>query len=164
MAVNVTYASTVTVEETLATNIPAAAAANRKVTHTLFNTSASLTSATTVPVTQVAAFEQSLTDGAATIDLTSLTGTNGSTVAMTGLKVQILKLKAKSTNANVITASEGASNGYELAGDGWKVALAAGQEVTIYGNDAAPDVASGAKTIDLAGTGTQTLEVMIVAG
>lgn len=167
MSVALTYRSQVTVAETLtdADGVSLSASeTNRVVTHDQFNTTASLTSATTPPVTTVAAFRQALTDGAATIDLTALPGTNGASVSGTGLKVQAIKFKALSTNANVITITEGASNGYALAGASWSVALLAGQEFTLYGNDATPDVAAGDKTIDLAGTGTQSVDVIVVLG
>lgn len=164
MAVALTYATNLTVVETLANNTPSAPDATRKVTHTNFNSAASLSAATTPPVTTAAFFQQLLTAGAATIDLTALTGTNGATVNLTGLKVQAIKFKALATNANPITIGEGASNGYELLGSGWTLDLAPGQEIVIYGNDATPDVGGSAKEIDLAGTGTQGLEVSIVAG
>jgi hypothetical protein len=164
MSVQLTYQATVTGRETLETNVPAAAAAKRLVTHDQYNSSAALSSTTTPPVTKCAYFEKALVAGAGAIDLTALVGTNGATVDGTGLKVQVFKVQAKATNANPITLSEGASNGYELLGNAWTMVLQPGQEVMVYGNDATPDVAAGAKTIDLAGTGTQALEVSIVLG
>ena len=163
MSVTVTYQSTITVVETLEGNAPAATDANKKVTHNAFNTSKSLTGASSQPVTKCAFFEQALAAGVATIDLTALTGTNGASVDMSGLKVQQIKFKNKAGN-NVVTIGEGALNGYELAGSGWQVALQAGQEFVIDGNDATPDVGAAAKEIDLAGTGTDEIEVSIVCG
>lgn len=164
MSVAVTLAATVSVVETLPNNTPSAPDATRKVTHTGFNMSKSLNAASTPPATLMAAFEQALSSGAATIDLTALTGTNGATVNMNGLKVQAFKIKAKTTNANPITLTAGASNGIDLLGSSWSVTLQPGQEFLFYGNDATPDVASGDRTIDLAGTGTQAVEVIVVAG
>lgn len=164
MSVALTYASTLTAVETLETNVPAAQSNLKSVTHSGYNTSASLTGATAVPVTKCAYFEQALSSGSATINLAALAGTNGATVDLTGLKVQAIKFKAKAANANPITLTEGASNGYELAGNGWTVVLKAGQEFVFYGNEQTPDVASGARTIDLSGTGSQSVEVSVVAG
>jgi len=164
MAVSVTYASTVTVAETLPGAIPSALAAKKIVTHDVFNTSLTLNAASTPPASTMAAFTQALSGNTATIDLTTLVGTNGSVVNGTGLKVQLLKAKATATNANPITISVGAANGYDLSGAAFSVTLSAGQEVTLYGNDASPDIAAGDKEIDLLGTGAQTIDIMIVMG
>jgi len=164
MSVSLQYRVNTTVTEQVETNPPSSQAARCRVEHDRLNASADLDAASSVPVTKVANFDQALTAGAATIDLTALPGINGATVNGSGLKVQLLRVQAKSTNANAITLTEGASNGYELAGNAWKAAVQAGQELTFYANEKAPDIGSGAKTIDLAGTETQALEVLIVMG
>ncbi len=164
MSVKLEYTTNLTATEVLETNTVSSAAASRTVKHTLLNKAATLQASTTPPVSKVAAFEQALTAGAATIDLTALTGTNGAAVDGTGLKVQAIKITAKATNANVITITKGASNGYALAGADFSVALAAGQEFVLFGNDAAPDIASDAKTLDLAGTLAQAVQVIVVMG
>lgn len=164
MSVAVSYESTITTVETITTNVPAASTSDKTITHNGYNSSSSLTSVTTPPVTVCAYFSKALSTGAATIDLTALTGTNGATVDGTGLKVQCWKFKNPATNANTITVTFGASNPYLLGGAAFKWILSPGQEIQGYGNDATPDVGSGAKTIDLAGTGSQTLECSIVMG
>lgn len=117
-----------------------------------------------VPVTKQAAGRKTLSTGAGTLDLTALPGgVGGATVDGTGLKVQFAKFRNKSTNSNTMTISQGASNDYELAGD-FSITLAVGQEVTLFLNEAAPDIASGDKTIDIAGTGSEVLEYHIVMG
>ena len=126
-----------------------------------------LDSGTSVPVTKHAEFEQALSSGTATIDLTALPGkTVDETVDGTGLKVQAIKFRNKNTNANKITISKGASNGYCLDANSttWSVVLSPGQSVLFKLEDLAPDIAGGAKTIDLAGTLSQVLEVMVVMG
>jgi hypothetical protein len=130
------------------------------------NHSATLTGSSTPPVTKVSAFQQALTAGAATIDLTSLPDEDGVAAAVTfsGLKVQWAHFENPSTNANSITISEGASNGYELAGNAWTVTLDPGEQVVYLGNDTSPDVSGTTKNIDLAGTGTQALNVTLIAG
>jgi hypothetical protein len=164
MSVEVTYAATATVVETLEDNVPAATAPNRKVRHDQYNGAATLSASTTPPVTKVAVFEKALAAGAATIDLTALTGTNEATVDGTGLKVQVLKIKNKSTNANPITIKVGLTDGYQLAGANFEAQISPGQEFLFYGNDATPDIGAAAKTLDLAGTGSQAAEVLIVMG
>jgi len=162
MGVNVTANLICTVQETLETNPYSAAAAGRIVTHSLFNSSKILTAATTPPVTKVAAFKQALSAGAATIDLTALTGTNGAIVDGTGLKVQVLKVK--NTGVAPLTITPGAVSGYNLLGAGMSLILAQNQELEIFGNDATPDIAAGAKNLDLAGTLAQESEWIIVMG
>lgn len=164
MAVTVTYAATVNTVETLSTNVPAISTANNTITHSGYSTTATLTASTTPPVTQCAYFLKALTVGAATIDLTALTGTNGATINGTGLKVQVAKFKNPATNANNITVKFGAANPYNLLGASWTLILAPGQEITVYGNDATPDIAAGAKDIDLSGTGSQELQCSIIMG
>jgi hypothetical protein len=44
------------------------------------------------------------------------------------------------------------------------VILSPGDEVTFFKKDTAPDVDSTHKTIDLAGTGSQALNVELIAG
>ncbi len=129
--------------------------------------SVTLDANSTPPASKHASYEKALSSGTGTIDLTALPGvTAEETVNGTGLKVQQLKFRNKSTNANKITVAKGASNGYGLcaSGDSWSFVLSPNQSITFYGDDAAPDIGSGAKTIDLTGTGSQVLEVAIVMG
>ena len=105
-----------------------------------------------------------MSGGAATIDLTALTNAKGETIASTGKKVRAIYIVPTSTNANAITVKVGASNGYTLFGAAWSVILAADQYLLAYLGVSAPDVASGVRTIDLAGTTTQSVELLIVFG
>lgn len=164
MSVSAVVAMTVNVDETLETNVGAQAASNRIVKHTEYTSSRTINASSSQPATKVASFEKDMSGGAATIDLTALTGTNGATVTLSGLKVQAIKVKAKAANSNVLTLTEGASNGYELAGSGWTVALLPSQEFMFWGHDATPDVGGAAKEIDIAGTDTQGVEVIVVGG
>lgn len=164
MSVAVTYRSDLTVIETLTGPRPFATDAKAKVTHDVLNKTDSLGAATTPPATKVAAFQKALAAGVGTIDLTALVGTNGVAVDGSGLKVQAIKLSNPATNGNPISITEGAANGYAAFGAGWKLTLAPGQEALLYGADATPDVAAGDKNIDLAGTGSQALDMVIVLG
>ncbi len=131
------------------------------------NESDSFTASTSVPVTKYAAFQQAMTAGTATINLAALPGVTAEEVVnLTGLKVQILKLRSLATNGNKITVAKGGSSGYGLcaSGDTWSIVLSPGQSVLFFLDEAAPDVAGGARTIDLTGTLAQVLEVHVVAG
>ena len=163
MSVSVVWAETITVTEVLPNNQGSTATdAKRTVTHDAFNEGGTLTSATTPPVTVCAHFVQTLSGGAATINFAALTGTNGATVDCTGLKPQLVRVKNLGANNLVIT--EGASNGLALLGASFSVTVFPGAVHEFFLNDAASDVASGDRTIDLAGTGSQTSEWTIVAG
>jgi len=140
------------------------AAGTPKVTHATWDFKHSLSATSTPPFSKHAAFKQALTAGAATIDLTALTGFNGEAVDGSGLKVQVLKLRNPSTNANNITITPGAANGYDLMGAAMSLTLEPGDEVILFGLDTAPDIAAADKDLDLAGTGVQALDVEILMG
>lgn len=138
---------------------------NATVTYNQLSETEELTASTTVPVTKHAAFDKALVAGVATIDLTALPGKNADEVVNgTGLKVQEVKFKNKATNANSITITFGAANPYLLFGSGWKIILLPGQSIQASLKDASPDVAGGARTIDLAGTASQSLQCHFVLG
>jgi hypothetical protein len=131
------------------------------------NTTGTLNASSTPPATKQANGTKAMVAGAGTLDFTAIPGdTADETKTMLGLKLQLAFLKAPSTNANPITVTKGASNGYGLdaAGTAWTVVLDPGQWCLFYLDDNAPDVAAGAKTIDLAGTTTQELDYVLVFG
>lgn len=165
MSIAATYVSQITVVET---GEGVFLGTDNTLTTNGMNRTEGLTGSSGVPVTKYSSFRQALTAGAATIDLTSLPDYNGTPAAVTflGLKVQMIKVRGKSDNANPITITKGASNGYGLgaAGATFTIPLEPDCEATIYLDDKAPDVAAGAKTFDLTGTGSQVLEVTLVAG
>lgn len=119
-----------------------------------------------VPVDMQSAFEIAMVDGAATIDLTSLPGANGEAGAKdgTGKKLQRAMLINKSTNSNPITIVQGASDDYEMLGATFSLTLLPGQKAMFDFNEAAPDIASGDKNIDISGTGTEVLQCHFVMG
>lgn len=161
MSVNVTVAATLTISEVLAANTGSAPAASRTVTHTSYNIAETATAATTPPVTNQASFLLTLSGGAATIDLRALTGTNGASIDANGLKPQYVRIK--NLGANVMTISEGASNGHDLfTADGTKIYP--GGFIMFGCADSASDVSGTDKTWDVAGTGSQTAEVTIIVG
>ena len=165
MTVVLDYRVDATVVETLETNVPVLTATAKQVRHTLYNReNLQLNGATTPPVTKVAIFSKAMSGGAATIDLAALTGTNGAAVDGTGLKVQLFKIKAPAANSAAVTIAVGASNGYDLSGSAFSLTLAPGQEMTLFGNDATPDIGSSDKELDMSGSGTDALECVCVMG
>jgi hypothetical protein len=70
----------------------------------------SLNSGTTPAVSMVAAGSVTMTSGAVTLDLRSLTGLDGSARDGNGLKVVVWKFKNNSTHS--ITIAKGASSGF----------------------------------------------------
>ena len=160
------YATQLTVSEILTGNVEGLS--DKLVKHTGYNRTEKLDADSTVPVTLVASFSQVIGGGGTvTIDLMALLGTNDATVDGEGLKIQAIKMSNPVGN-DVITATFGASDPYELAGAAWSVALLAGQEFVFFGNEATPDIVAGgvggSKDIDLAGTPADELEVCIVMG
>lgn len=154
--------SAITVIETFS----GADASNDTATFDDLNEDTTLTGSTSPAATKFALFDQAMSGGAATIDLTALPGvTADETVNGNGLKVQFLKLTNKSTNANKITVSQGASTAYRLDGaTSWSVVLAPGQSALFELNNASETISSSHKDIDLAGTLAQVLRVHVVMG
>ena len=165
MSVTLSYTSNLTATEILESNVPAVSiTANKEVKHTGFNKVVTLNSSSTPPTTKVAAFEQALAAGAATIDLTALTGTNGVSVDGTGLKVQAIKLVNKAANSTAMTLSKGLTNGYDAWGANFEVDVAPGAEIVMFTNDAGSDIGAANKTLDIAGSGIETAQIIIIMG
>jgi len=165
MSISVLYQSRIAVTKTFTG--PYVSAVDPAILIDQLSTSETSTASSTIPVTKDSAYQLTLSSGTGTIDLTALIGVEGTaSVDGTGLKVQYMKFRNLSTNANSITVAKGASNGYGLnaAGTTWSIPISPGQEILFKGNDSSPDVGSGAKTIDVTGTGSQVLEVAVVLG
>lgn len=163
MSVTVEIKAGATVRETLTTGVPASS--SPIIAHDSYVISESLNGSSSVPATNVASFSKALVAGAATITLSTLTGVNGATVNMDGLKVQWAFFRNPSTNANSITVTLGASNPYNIFGAAGKVVLEPGMAVMLFGNEKTVQVASGsADQIDISGTTTQALDCQIVCG
>jgi len=162
MSVSVSYASQITIAETLAANTGSASDANRLVTHSEYNESGTYNANSTPPVTTQASFLATLSSGSLTIDLRALTGTNGASIDGNGLKPQMIRIK--NLGANTLTIKKGASNGHNAftATDGFVVQP--GGHVQIFTNDNTDDIDGTHKTWDLSGTGAQTSEWTIVMG
>lgn len=150
------------VVEQIAVDADSVSGSGGQVTHNQFNSTATYTGSTGVPVTKVSAQVLALSTGAKTLDLSALLGINGGAVNATGLKLQIWLLK--NLGANDMTFTFGASNPYEALGPAFLFVLKTGQVAQFFLNDSAPDVGSGAKSIDVTGTASQTFQSMMVFG
>lgn len=162
MAVSAAFVSTLTITETSAETL--IDSADPSISYKGPTQSFTLNSGSSPAVSKMAAFELSMTDGAATIDMQALTGALNSVVDGTGLKVQAVKFTNKATNANTITIAEGASNGYELLGGSFTFTLPVGGSALFYLPEGTPDIGASTSEIDISGTGTQTLQVTMVMG
>lgn len=160
MSVKTQYQSKVTTDETLETAVTAAASPT--LTHSAFDTATTLHATTSPTATKCAYVTGALSAGAATVDLTSLTGTNGAAVTFLALKVRVIKLK--NTGAADLTIAKGASNGHTGFGSSFSVTVHAGGEVTIYDGGNGVAVSGSDKTLDLSGTGTNAFQLSLVAG
>lgn len=146
------------------TSAPGATGGGAKLTHTAFNQSLALPTAT-IPVTKAYITSKALSTGTATIDLTSLTDLSQSAADFSGLKVQALLCFNPASNA-AISITEGASNGHSISAStsSWKMVLPPGGWFLFYGADGGQDVGASDKTWDLAGTGSQALSIALIAG
>ena len=97
--------------------------------------------------------------GPTSIDLTAC-GAAGA-INLTGKVVTKLVLTATGTNGDPITVAKGAANGYEPVAD-FSIVLMAGESESLEPLNA-PTVGPGAKTLDVSGTGTQSVSVYIEA-
>lgn len=133
-----------------------------------FNSAPTFDAGTTPAISKAAVFSQALTAGSATIDLTAVT-IRGVAVTLSGLKPVAWLFRVPAGSAGAITIAKGASNGYTGLGSSASILVPVGWTLlltTAAGGVANPAVAvSGSvKTLDISGTGTDTLQVAVVAG
>lgn len=114
--------------------------------------------------TKNASFEVALSGGAATIDLTNITDPVNGVVTGNTLKVQAITVKNKATNGAAITIAKGASNGYTGFGSAFSMSIPVGGTMGFDAVNAGATISSTVKTLDLAGSGTDVLQVQILFG
>ena len=162
MAVSISPTITFTANETL--DIGVDAAPSPSVVHSGFNLAGTvLNSSSTPPVTMTSYQTYTMTAGAFIIDLRALLGVNDEVQDANGLKLQTIIIRNKSGN-NAITIGEGATNGYPIWGAGNDLIVPADSEMGMNFNETLADVSATDKTIDVAGTGTETFDVGICLG
>jgi len=125
-----------------------------------------LNASSTAPATKVWSEQITLGSGTHTIDLTSLSRSTLSTVDMTGLKVQAVKIFTATDNTEDTVFTVGASNGYHIfGGSAGKVTMVEGAYLEFYFPEGLADVSSTVKTIDVSSSDADAIfDIMIVAG
>lgn len=120
------------------------------------------------PVTAEWSGTVTLSAGAATLDCTALPDpvTGGSnTRNFSGLKIQVLRIKPRSTNTAAVVIGSGASNGLNVFGNSGTITLTAGADVFLRNPEGTPDVGSSAKTIDLSSSDEDAIvDIQLAAG
>lgn len=105
-----------------------------------------------------------LVSGALTIDLTALADGAIGTVNLNTKKMMGFAVAAPTTNAAVVSIKPGGTNGYTgWVGSGGLI-LNAGDQHFLGPMNAGTAISSSLKTIDLVGTGTDSLNVVILFG
>lgn len=129
-------------------------------------TSGTIDGTTTVAIDDVFSDRRSLSAGALTLDLTSLTSTLGVAKTFSGKKVKGLFMMANSANTAGIVVKDGATNPYLIfATSTGEVTIYPGQPfMQLYGSNLAA-VSGTVKTIDFSSADTDAeFEIIIVVG
>jgi len=137
-------------------------AGDPQVTHTIASTSVVLKPTTSPVVTSVWSDNRNVTAGK--LDLIALPNTTLPNIDMTGLKVHAIQIKTAAANAALINFKFGAANPYNIFGAAGTLDVHPGSTFLLYAPEILPDVAAGAKDIDVAGTGADLYDVIIIAG
>lgn len=112
-----------------------------------------------------AAMQIALIAGAKTVDFTALTRHGGAAVSFSGKDLRAIVLQNPATNANDMTFVHGASNSLAVLGAAtYSITLKPGQSFAFDHKSSGPTVGSGAKNMDVTGTGTQVFNLIAVAG
>lgn len=163
MSATLTFSPTIQAAETLTSGVTFTSDA--VITHAITDLALALTGSSSPPVSVVVEGQFAMSGGAGTINMAALTGANGATVDATGLKPRFAVLRNPSTNTGSIVIADGAANGHNFFGDGsGQITLKVGQWAILYFAGNADAVASGDRTIDLTGTGTEALDYFLVFG
>lgn len=163
MALTLTFTPTIQAAETLESGVTFSSDAI--LTHALTDLGLALTGSSSPPVSKIAEGRKALSGGAGTLDFAAIPGANGATQDMTGLKPRFAILRNPSTNTGSMVVADGATNGHNFFGDGsGQVTLLVGHWIILYFAGNAAAVASVDKTIDITGTGTESLDYFLVFG
>lgn len=166
MSVTATIGLTMQVVETVGVDAAGAVDATKNsVTFSKLGVASTSLGAATTPTANIHAVgQQALTAGAASIDLTALTGLNGVAVSLNAKTLRAVLFQNPAANANAITIAKGAANGYTGFGATYSETLQPGQTKLVYLAAAGTAVSGTVKTLDITGTGAQVLNYEIVAG
>ena len=163
MAFNASYTSNIIINTNI---VPAAGATDSSLTFAYPTSAMNQGSGSTPACTIGGAGELAMEAVTLTIDLEAVPlGPQGSGLVGTGLKVQMLKLRSKTGNANPITIIQAVSNGYDGFGAAFSVVLAvAGAEIVLRTMDGGNNIGGTNRYLTVTGTLAQVLEVEIVFG
>lgn len=126
---------------------------------------ATLDAASSLPVSKAWADKRTLTAGVDTIDLTSLTGPFASSIDLTGLRVQIMRITADKSNSEDLVVKFGASNPYPIFGAAGTVNIPPGGALLMLFNAKLALVAASVKDIDVSSAdATAVYRVVLAAG
>ena len=137
-------------------------ASDASITHA-FTVDQDFPNGTSLPATVVGSFTLTLASSTAFIDMNAVPIGNGATADATGLKLQCLAVANRSGNGDLVL-SYGTSSPYNFAGTSFNFAMEAGGKFLAFQNDGAADVSTAARYILATGTGTQSFDVMVIAG
>lgn len=127
--------------------------------------SGTLYTSSTVPVSKVWKDQRTLAGASETLDVTALTRANLSTVSMSGLRLQFIRVTSASTNANYLSLQQGAANPYYLfSGNGAVIELRPGATFMQYSPNNLDAVSGTAKNILIGGTAAMVYDIMMVFG
>jgi len=159
MSITAVVQSKVTLTETLTNDD---LIADSQLVHSGYDQNTTLSGSTSPDITKAAYQTIALVAGAKTIDLTALL-LNGNAVTLDGLNPRAIHLK--NTGAAAMTIVAGASNGYTGLGALFSVTLPPDAGFLMdWPLDNATAVSATVKTLDVTGTGTDTLQLSILAG
>lgn len=138
--------------------------ANSPKVGTKLSANVSLNSTTTPAASLYAEQVLTLVAGTLVVDFTSLLK-RGLAVSFSGKKIIGIALSAPATNAGTITLTKDATNGLALFGAAFSVEVPPGAtKCTYFGATNGPAVDATHKRIDLTGTGTDSLQMIAIAG
>lgn len=136
--------------------------AKSTINHKGYDYSDTFTPSTTTVVNVISSQPYALISGALTVDLTSLIGTNGVTISLSGKKPVAIRIV--NTGTHRLTVDRGASNGY-TGFDGaaaFSEGLDVGGRTTKFLGTTAVTIDATHKTLDFAGTGTDTFTITVI--
>ncbi len=136
--------------------------------HSIGSPGGTLNATSTPPVTTVFSDNLALVGGTLTIDLTALAGPAGTSIDFTGLKVQLIAFRCPTGNTLPILVQKGAANAYNLLGadnaSAETLEVLPLDDVLIKRHDTLEAVDATHKDVKFTGNGTETINVILVAG
>lgn len=168
-SVKAKYALTLTIDETLGLGLDGVDT-DPTMVHDFGADSATLDANSSPPATKSWSDQLQLAAGAGALDLTALDrGPILSDVDFTGLKLQAIKLTCPTTNTGGITVEKkDAVTGYNPFGvdnsTAEKVTIVPGGGIVMFFDDELEDIDATHKDLTFTGTGTEAINIILVAG